>query len=323
MQRRLALLTLPLLGAPGAAQAGSGPWVVGPGETSVYLGVDAQRLTKLHVVDAEGGEDVLDVGEGLSTFGMVGIFTYGLLDRVEIEGTLPWYRVTANRPDADLCDLLGLRACAPTQTVGLLKARAKVLLLDEVFQAPLSLAVGAEVRNGTFTARTRERITNVGEGTLDLGGFLAAGRSGRLGQQGGFWTASGEATVRHRFPNTDAYPAPKGTTAAPNAELDWSLSALLAPQRPFGFGPTAFGLWRPGGLDFGELDLSDPDRWAALRITNVRLGGELLVRSEQGAVFSLKAAGTVHAVNNPTDVFLLSAGLKLSPTAPREARDPS
>jgi hypothetical protein len=50
--------------------AGSGPWLLGPGDQSVYTGVEVQRPTRLHVVtDGDGGDAVIDVGEGLSTFG--------------------------------------------------------------------------------------------------------------------------------------------------------------------------------------------------------------------------------------------------------------
>ena len=53
-----------------------------------------------------------------------------------------------------------------------------MLALDELYGPPLSLAVGGELRVGTFTAPERAQLTNLGEGTTDLGAFLSAGRSG-------------------------------------------------------------------------------------------------------------------------------------------------
>src|SRR5687768_13175668 len=117
------------------ATAGSGPWVVGDGRASVYLGVEAQRLNHL-AVNTDDEREVLDVGEGISKFGVRAIATVGLGRRLELEGSAPWYHVRANREDAALCEALGLGACDTTQGVGILEARVKGVVLDEYFGAP-------------------------------------------------------------------------------------------------------------------------------------------------------------------------------------------
>jgi hypothetical protein len=289
------------------AIAGSGPWVIGPGQGSVYLGVESQRLTRLAIV-ANGERDVIDVGQGLSTFAVKGIGTLGVTSRVEVEGQVPWVSVRANRPDEPLCAALGLDACETTNTVGVLGARVKGLVLDEYFGAPLSLAVGAEGRFGAFTADTRARITNAGEGTTDLGPFASVGRVGSLG---GDAVISGHLTGgwRYRFPNTRAYPGPDGgDQLAPKPETWFDAELLAGPSPRFVLGPSATLLWRPG-LDFGELDLTDPDRLAALGVTNVRVGGTAIVSGGGGLALAVSVLATAAARNNPTDVLSVNVGL--------------
>ena len=79
----------------------------------------------------------------------------------------------------------------------------------------------------------------------------------------------------------------------------------------------ATGLWRPGGLDWYELDLTDTDRFAALRVYNVRVGGMVIVRTisptdTDNLSFTFSALRTVAAMNNPTDVTIFSIGLSVN-----------
>ncbi len=291
------------------ASAGSGPWVIGAGQGSVFLGVESQRLTRL-AIQVDGERDVIDVGEGLTGIGAKAIGTLGLSDRVEIEATVPWWRVRANRDDSQLCADLGLEACALTTTVGVLQLRGKVVLLDELFGPPFTVTLGAVGRFGDFTAPTRARITNAGEGTVDMGPLLSIGRSAVLGEQGVFSTWI-ESQFVYRLPNTRSYPGEGGDTRAPGPEWINSGELLVGPNRVVAFGPTVTSLWRPLGLDWGELDLGDIDRLGALKVFSVRAGGTLLVRGEGGAAATLTVLGTVRAVNNPTDVWGVSFGVNM------------
>ncbi|MEZ4234764.1 MAG: hypothetical protein R3F59_01085 [Myxococcota bacterium] len=293
--------------AAAAAWAGSGPWVVGEGQGSVYLGGEAQRLTRL-AITVDGDRQVIDVGEGLSALGIKAIGSVGLTPHVELEATLPFWRVQANRPDDELCGALGLGACRTTTSVGVLALRGKGLLLDEVYGAPLSFALGAEVRSGDLTSGTRERITNVGEGGLDTGLFASVGRSGALG--GGSYAGYVEVLGRYRFPLTRAYPDNRGNGIAPGSELQGTADLLLGPGRRFSVGPIVGALWRPWGLDWGELDLGDRDRLGALRVLNAQVGATAVVRGPGDLAASLTVLRTVAAVNNPTDTLSISAGVQ-------------
>ena len=316
---RTIVLSALLFAAP--AHATSGPWVVGTNQANVYLGGEVQRLTKLHV-QGEGGADsqVVDVGEGLSTFGVKAIGTLGLGPRFDVELAVPWGRVIANRPDAPLCADLGLGACRTTESLGVIDVRAKGLLLDELFASPVSLALVGELRIGTFTAGERQRITNLGEGTTDTGLILSLGRSGGLG--GGYWAGYLDLGWRYRWPLTDTFPNFEGDRTVPGDEWHGTSEVIFSPDPRWGIGPLLTGLYRPRGLDFLENDLTDRDRFAALRIANLRGGLTLVGRSPDASITgSLSVARVLAAMNNPTDVWIVSAGLSWTGSVKPERGD--
>ncbi len=296
-----------------AASAGGGPWVVGAGRSSIYLGSESQRLTELAVsTGSTAAADLIAVGSGISTLGAKAIVSYGLLPRLELEGSLPAYRVRANRTDDPLCDALGLDACKATEGLGVAVLRAKALILDELYGPPLSIAIGPELRLGGLTAPDRERLTNLGEGTTDLGGFLSLGRTGILGSAGA-WSAYTELGYRYRFPNTERF---DGDLAVPGSELFGSLDALAGPSLTWAIGPTVTAYSRPSGLDFEDLLadtalLLDVDRFAALKVTAIQAGGKLIVRGSEQVTLSTAVLRTVFAVNNPSDVLTFSVGLTI------------
>lgn len=318
---RSVLLPSLLLCVCAPAHAGSGPWVIGSGQGNLYVGVEAQRLTRLHIQDAGGtDQEVIDVGEGLSAFGVKALGTAGITSRFDVQVEVPWYRVMANRDDHPLCDALGLGACNTTESLGLIGLRGKGLVLDELFGAPLSLAVYGELRIGTFTAKDRQRITNVGEGTTDAELGLSAGRSAGMGT--GYWSAHIDAGWRYRWPNTTSYPQLSGNTVAPGYEWTGLGEFIASPVPAFGFGPVVTSLYRPRGLDFKELDLTDVDRLAALRIANARAGAVFVVRNARSnANASLSVLRTVAATNNPTDAWVVGAGVSVSGALARSDDD--
>ena len=308
----MSLLTL-LLGAS-LALAGSGPWVVGNGKASLYVGAESQRITRL-AVTVDGNNDVIDVAQGISSFGVKGIATLGITNRVEVEVGIPWWSVRANRTDDPLCDALGLEACEPTQTVGVLTARSKVLLLDEYFGSPLSLSLGGELRYGDFTAPTRARITNAGEGTTDIGPYVSVGRVGSFRGKG-YVSGFVESGWRYRFPTTRAFPdADQGDQPAPLPETWVALEALAGPSNRVYFGPVFTFLYRDG-LDWGEVDLTDPDRLAALRVLTARLGGSVVVHNGGNLSLVATALQTIAKRNNP-NTLSVNLGVSFAGLAPR------
>jgi hypothetical protein len=284
---------------PQTARAGDGPWVAGNGNISGFFGMESQRFNRLNTRDGQGSVDVVDVDQGVSTLGLKAIGTIGIRDRVELEFSIPWYQVRANREDGPLCSALGLSACRKTEGIGILTLRGKGTVVDELYGAPLTVAVGLETRLGQLTAPTRARITNLGEGSLDFGVFSSVGRSSQLGESG-YWSGYIEGLFRYRLPNTKNYEGmTQESLAAPGFEVETRAKLLIGWNKHVGLGPAITLSTRPMGLDFGEISLEDIDRFSALKTANFRVGGQVLMRATDRITFSASAMHTVYAQNNP------------------------
>lgn len=287
------------------------------GDQSIYLGLEAGRFDDLSTSTGSFDTDsLIGVDDGVTSFGAKAIFTYGLHDRVEAEVRLPWYLVYANRPGA-VCDLLtteALDTCAVNSGLGVIEARTKVLLVDELAGAPLSVSASADARLGMFTQAERGQITNLGEGTFDLGATLMAGRSGGL--FGGVYTVFLEAGWRYRFPQTDSYENPDDETDSPLVAPSWEthgvVDVLVSPGAGFYLGPEVAWLWRPLGNDVEDLlgYASDIDRFSALRIANVTVGGKVIVAAGEQVNLSASVLHSLWTMNNPS-VTTFSAGLSI------------
>jgi hypothetical protein len=284
------------------ASAGSGPWVLSEGDTAVYLGSSYERIGHLSNSKGSFSDEVAQVDDGLEKFGVQGIIGYGIHNRFDLELDIPWSYNAANRTDGALCTSIGLSACETTEGIGVITGRAKALLLDELTGAPLSISLAAELRYGGLTNATRQRLTNLGEGTTDIGPQLMVGRGGGLGN--GYWNGYFQTGWRYRFPNTNVDSAP-----IPGSEITADLEVLGGAASWWSLGMASEMLWRPEGRDIETTDFADPDRFGALRVFSLRAGGKLILRSSQRVSFVMSAMGTVYSENNPSDAFLLSAGL--------------
>jgi hypothetical protein len=293
------------------ALAGTGPWVPGTGVANVYIGLEGDQFNNL-ATPTDPGRQTIAVGEGISTITGSGTLTYGVAPRLEVELRIPYSASHANREDAAACLDLGLDACDTTHTVGVIEANVKGLLLDEVAGAPLSLALGGIVRYGGLAAPFRARLTNAGEGTTDLGGKLSAGRVGALGGSGGYGSASVDLYYLHRIPNTRSFPLQMGSRRVPGDDVAVTFEAFFSPRGTVAFGPAVSAQHRLSGLNFTEIEFSDPDRLGALRTTLVSGGLKALVRDNRNNVFVVSLWHTLYGVNNPTDQLIVSVGISLN-----------
>jgi hypothetical protein len=298
-------LVILLLAAATDARAGSGPWVVSEGDLNVYSELEYQRISEL-AISSNGEEvDVIAVDDGIETFGAKAIATYGLRERIDLELQVPWYRAEANTTTGPICTTLGLQACVTTEGLGAVTAKVKGLLVDELALAPVSLSVAGVARFGAFTSDERARITNLGEGTTDLGGVLAVGRSGGL--LDGFWSGWAQVGWLHRFPNQEF----RGI-AVPGGELLADAEVMAGARRWWSLGPSVSLLHRPEGVDFVQADVTSVDRFSMLRVTSLRGGGKLVLRSSERTALVLSGLTTLAAVNNPY-VFSFGAGVSIQP----------
>lgn len=297
-----------------SAHASSGPWTVGRGYYSVYGGVEAQRFTTLAPV-VDGVRQTAPVGGAVQSLGAKLVVSYGAADRIELEGSVPVYRVESTQPGAGVCGDLGKDSCAPTTSFGIVELRAKVLGLDQLSGAPVSLSISADTRFGMLTAPTRDRVTNVGEGTLDVGPTLAIGRSGALGS--GDYSVYLQGRYLYRAPNTLTFPGSDGKRRAPGDEISADSDVLFGTPSGLVFGPSGSFLSRPYGFaNFGSTDLSDVDRFGALSVLNVRAGGKVVIRTSPRTSFSASVLRHVVSRNNPTDTWIVSAGISTYGGAP-------
>jgi hypothetical protein len=300
------LLALSLAAHP--AFAGSGPWTLPEGDVAVYAGAEFERIG--HLAASGGSFDpdaIVAVDSGLEKASGQLILGYGVHERVDVELQLPYTYAAVNREDGAVCttvlSLYDQHGCDTTHGLGIVTARAKGLLVDELTGAPLSLGLGTELRFGQTTNATRSRVTNLGEGTNDVGGFVDVGRSGGLGQ--GYWSGFVEVGGRYRFPNTES----KTGAPVPGSEFHADAEWLGGLRTWWAVGPAVSFFWRPEGVDFEAIDPTDVDRFATLRVMNVRAGGKLIVRSSERTSLALAAFGTAFAMNNPSDQVIVTAGL--------------
>lgn len=282
------------------AHAGSGPWALSRGDSSVYVAVEAYRFTKLAPV--MGGElQEATPGGPVQTTGVKAGATIGIVNRVEAELTVPYYRVEASVTGPGACTDFPDEACETTMGLGIVELKTKWQFADELAGSPLSLAIAPLVRFGAHTSATRHRITNLGEGTTDLGLILTAGRAAPLG--GGLLSSFLEAGYLHR-------PATQTEPRAPSDELFGTFSLQVGTRQGVSIGPVVSSLWRPRGLDFDTVDLNSADRFAMIRVFNARAGGGLTIRDpESGTALHLSFLQTVAARNNPSDTWFLLAAL--------------
>ncbi len=309
MHRWLASLLLTALSANHAV-AGTGPWILGQGDEQIYIGAETQRLDRLAIGSGSYADDVIVVDGGITTLGLKALVTLGLTSRFEIEGELPYNIVFSNRSGA-VCDALGLGACRTTKGIGIIALRGKALLLDEVAGKPLSLSVGLDLRFGQTTFENRQRITNLGEGTFDIEPRLLMGRVGPL--PNGYWSLYWGASFRYRVP-IDRDFMDDGIDV-PGYELTSDLEALFTPGRLVSIGPAVNWWLRPNGVDFEDVDLTDPDRLLGLRATVFEAGAKVIVRSGRNITFVGSFFRTVYARNNP-EVYKVGVGVSFRDFVP-------
>ncbi len=295
-----------LSGLLGTAHASEGPWTVGAGTASVYLGADTERITRLATSTGSYAPDVIDVDQGISKNTVKAIVSYGLTPGTELQLAVPWSSNHLNATDGPLCEALGANTCKETEGIGVVDLRVKRMLLDELAGGPLTLSVGGQARFGALTWKHHDRLTTLGEGTFDLGGSAWVGRSGGLGKSG-YWSFSVGGDARYRFPNDQV-----DGVNAPGWETDGLLELILSPGGLVAFGPEVAWFFRPNGTDVETTDFTDPDWISALRVQKVAVGGAIHLRSRKAVTFSGGVFYNVWAVNNPVDALLVSGGVQVS-----------
>jgi len=287
-----AMLTIPL-----TATAGSGPWTLSEGDLSVYVEGNHSQWQRAMGAVREGPG--MEVGTRFMQTGAKAIASFGIINSIELESTVGWAHSTTSDASSGPCADF---SCKTLNTLIPVQARLKVRLLDELNGLPLSLAIGMSARYGTFTAKDRHRITTIGEGSFDLGGFTSLGRSGAIGSIGyAMWM---EGQYRHRIP--------AGQTASgnvPGDEILLSAEWSLLPKSWIALGVVIDYLHRIEGTSLMEMDPTQPDSIASLAAKSLKVGGKVSIRNSKNFAFSVAYLHTVYARNNPSDLFSLATGV--------------
>jgi hypothetical protein len=292
------LFALAASGAAVPAMAGEGPWTLQAGQHNLYVGFQSYQYGEY---DSGGSPAELDT-DVIAT-GVVGVWTYGLFEGLDMELQVPYESARVGNPRSDACrDAPRAGWCDPTSGIGDLGILVKTRLADEVFRAPVTVSALWGARTGEAYSSKRGRLTNLGDGQTDFGGALSVGRTDVLGR--GWYRVSGEAGYWWRVPNIttpDKYPAD---------ELRYNFSAIVAVVPSISIGPAVYGFQRLGGVDLGEADLSSINGFSSLDAAQVQAGGKLGLHppGSLGTV-TLGILRTVAARNNPTDTLAVSFGV--------------
>jgi hypothetical protein len=195
----------------------------------------------------------------------------------------------------------------PTMGIGKVGIGSKVLLAQEGGTLPITLSLFSGIRIGSYHAETRGRVTNLGEGTIDVGAGLLAGKIGLIGSA--FYWSELSARYWHRFP----YSFDKNDY--PGDELEFVFEFGRAISSFWGLSLESLGFHRLSGVDYPALEalpeLDPDDQWIALKSSQIKVGVKThLYLSDKTTVF-IQGLYSVYAKNNPTDELFLGVGISI------------
>lgn len=295
-------MTLLLALLIGTAQAGDGPWTLNAGEDSLFLGVSTFRYAEFQ--DSKSG-DTSSLGEGITATGLVGVWTSGLAEGLELELVVPYERVRVNDRRSSYCMSESRPAdyCATSSGIGDMSAVLKARVLNELYASPVSMSLAAAARTGELYSDHRDRLTTLGDGNTDLGAGLSLGRTDLLGS--GWYRVGAWGWYWFRLPHEgDTW-----ATKVPADEVSYTFEATWSPHPRVGFGPALQGFHRLGGVPFSEMDFDSENHWSSLQAAQIQAGGKVGIYTDGGPTFALAVLRTVWAQNNPTDTLVVTAGL--------------
>lgn len=280
------------------AQASEGPWTTSPGLHNIYLGLIGERF---QCFEADGRSSSA-CGSGLGTkvpvaqVGAKVFYRTGLNKKTDVAIGVPVGQSFTTEPTSS-------SQYDTTAGVGTIQGRIRRRIgsLGDV-----GFATGAGLKTGALHRSTRDRITNLGEGSTDLTGSLYMGSTGLSLRR--FHTSSIDLSYTYRLAQT----ADSAVGRIPADEINATAVSLLAVSSKLGLGLSADAAWRLWGqqLTPEKLVVSGDDRWAALAAAQVKLGGRIVIYpGERAPYLQLSAMRTVWARNNPLDTTQLEIAM--------------
>jgi hypothetical protein len=236
--------------------------------------------------------------DDISNAQIFGSLSIGITDYLDISLQVPFRTVWAGSEAPNIDDF------HTTIGIGRMNVGTKILINPDGGTLPFTISMYTGIRNGSFHSKYRERITNLGEGTLDVGFGLLAGKVDFLWS--GFYWIETSGYYWYRQPITR-------NTAFPNDEISYTLEMGYAFHPKFGIASCTYGYDRIGGLNYPTTD-TDPtiqtiDRWAALDASQIKTGLKINHYIGDAWTTNLQFLYSVYAKNNPINEYWMGIGI--------------
>ena len=229
---------------------------------------------------------------------LFGSLSIGITDDLDISFQLPFRIVWAGSGASNSDDF------HTTIGIGRMSVGTKILINPDGGALPFTLSMYTGIRNGSFHSKYRERVTNLGEGTLDVGFGLLAGKVGFLGS--GFYWLETSGYYWHRQPINR-------NTEYPNDEISYTLEMGYAFHPKFGIASCTYGYDRLGGLDYPTTDADSTiqmvERWAALDASQIKTGLKINRYIGDAWTANVQFLYSVYAQNNPNNEYWMGIGV--------------
>ena len=265
-----------------SAAKGEYPSPTPKGAISVYQSVGFSQWSKYRIRSSE--DDLpTPIGTGVAQTHI----GYGILPNMDIHASLPLLYSTFGDQD-------------PVAGVGFITLGSKILLLQEG-NDPITFSIIPAARIGSFHASSRGKVHNIGEGSIDVGAGVALGRMGYL-DTGFYWFDIG-GQFWYRIPSSFDLADPPSSDIVYNFNVGYSVLPSI------GLGFTVEGVHRLDGQDYPASGISDADQWAALQISQMKLGGKISYFATEKMTLDVVVLRSVFAINNPIDEVYTGLGL--------------
>ena len=265
-----------------------GPWVSPSKVWSVYGG--ASYETFQHYVGGEGAKES-KLNAPVSAMSMELCPSFGVGGGFGVDVDVPIRVVSAQGQES-------------TAGLGTVTVLPKYVVITENEGSPVTVSVHAGLRTGAAHRSTRDRLTNIGDGSTDLGGGLSMGRYSFWSK--GPWWVSASVNYWWRIPSQTI-----AGEKIPSDDISYSGELVMSVHERVGLGLAWGGIHRLGGLDIGANAQVGQDRWAALAASNLGVGAKAFIFLPKNQTAVLGVMRTVMAKNNPTDNLTVSVGYSL------------
>lgn len=266
------------------------------GAYNVYLGVSHGKWSQFR---ANG--DPSNLPAPVTDKGVTAYYAVGVSDRMDIGLNIPVQQTSMGEgaPSGEMY--------ASTTGLAATSVNSRILIAREGDALPLTISGIGSFRVGSYHAETRDRLTNIGEGSIDFGAGLLLGRV-LLAGPGTLWIEAGGQYWRR-------IPASFGTTIDkyPGDDITYSSEVGYSFHPKVGVAAVVDGYQRLSGVDYPALanDSTIPveEQWTALRGAQMKAGGKLNFYATEKFTVSSSYLTAVSAVNNPIDERVIGFGV--------------